>query len=198
MAMTHTESQLQFVNHKTAMVFCGSWLENEMKASIPEDFELAMFRIPAVEGGAGNPRLIHGSGGEHFFVSADADFPMEAMEFARNMASPANARSMAETIGSLSPLRDAVEPKGLPSGLQSLIRVLDSSEGVYNDRIGELLLEFYNQDISRGLAALLRGEVTPEEFGAALNAGLQRSLASPDVFIPPYTPYDPAALGEPS
>ncbi len=33
MAMTHTESQLQFVNNQTAMIFCGIWLENEMKPS---------------------------------------------------------------------------------------------------------------------------------------------------------------------
>ena len=51
MAMTHTESQLQFVNNQAALIWCGIWLENEMKNSTPPGFEMRCFNIPAVEGG---------------------------------------------------------------------------------------------------------------------------------------------------
>ncbi|NJL71612.1 MAG: extracellular solute-binding protein [Candidatus Competibacteraceae bacterium] len=51
LAMTHTESQLQFVNNKAAMIFCGLWLYNEMKQNTPPDFEMRCFNLPAVDGG---------------------------------------------------------------------------------------------------------------------------------------------------
>src|SRR5690606_15447184 len=71
MAMNHTESQLQFVNNSAAMIFCGTWLENEMKDSIGPGFELRCFDIPAVENGKGNPDLIYAHGQEFFLVPAD-------------------------------------------------------------------------------------------------------------------------------
>ena len=64
MAMTHTESQLHFVQGNAAMTFCGIWLENEMKDTTPPDFEMRSFTIPAVEGGKGNPGLLNGQGME--------------------------------------------------------------------------------------------------------------------------------------
>jgi len=63
LAMTHTESQMEWVNGRAAMVFCGLWLKNEMKNALPNQFEMACFPVPMVEGGAGDPRAVYGGGG---------------------------------------------------------------------------------------------------------------------------------------
>jgi hypothetical protein len=52
------------------------------------------------------------------------------------------------------------------------------------------------QVMGLAIAELLRGEITPEEFGARLDAGIAAAKADPDVIIPPFQPYDPAAFGE--
>ena len=45
LAMTHTESQMEWVNGRAAMVFCGLWLKNEMKNALPNGFEMGCFAL---------------------------------------------------------------------------------------------------------------------------------------------------------
>ncbi|WP_158602347.1 extracellular solute-binding protein [Cohnella endophytica] len=45
-AMNHTQSQMQVVQGKAAMVSTGTWVENEMKQSTPEDFKWGYMTVP--------------------------------------------------------------------------------------------------------------------------------------------------------
>ena len=38
-ALTHTQSQMQVVQEKAAMVSTGTWVENEMEEAAPADFK---------------------------------------------------------------------------------------------------------------------------------------------------------------
>ncbi|MFP6596177.1 MAG: extracellular solute-binding protein, partial [Candidatus Hydrogenedentota bacterium] len=126
MAMNHTESQYQFIIGKTAMVFCGIWLENEMKANIPPGFELKAFNLPGNPNWKGNPALVHGEGMEFLFVPTDARNPDIAFEFARYLVSPKNARDMAESIGVISPLAQATPPDSVSPALQSVLEIINA------------------------------------------------------------------------
>ena len=196
MAMTHTESQLQFVNGNAAMIFCGLWLFNEMRESIPPDFEMRCFNVPAVTNGKGNPKLFNGQGGEFIFVPADSRNPELAFEIARYMVSPATAPSMGEQIGVLSPLRNAITPEYIPPELHSALEMTEQAPGIFNIRVHDLFLEWNTQVLMPGLASLLRGEVTPEAFCEALDAGIERAMNDPDTIIPPFTRLDPVLYGE--
>ncbi|BFH64704.1 extracellular solute-binding protein [Paenibacillus azoreducens] len=46
LALNHTESQMEFLRGKAAMILNGAWLENEMKDSIPEGFQMKMMPFP--------------------------------------------------------------------------------------------------------------------------------------------------------
>ena len=197
MAMNHTESQLQFVNNSAAMVFCGLWLDNEMKESTPPNFEMRAFTVPQVEGGKGNPNLVQGSGWEFFLVPTDAENPDRAFDFVRYMVSPKNAQSMGETIGVISPLRDATPREAVSPALGSVIDILDDTVGIFSIRNDLLLPDWYRNSMNPAMAKLLKGEITAEEFCATVDAGLQESVARYDGPLPPYTPYDPADFGEP-
>ncbi|MCH7959011.1 MAG: extracellular solute-binding protein [Candidatus Hydrogenedentes bacterium] len=196
LAMTHTESQLQFVNNHAAMIFCGIWLENEMKASMPPDIELRSFSLPPVADARGNSAMLHGQGMEFLFVPKDARYPEEAFEFARYLVSPQFAPDMARSIGVISPLAGGTPPESVTPALQSVLNAIDRAPGIYNVRLRTLFPEWTTQVMQGAISALFRGEITPEEFGERMDAGLARSVEQTERPIPPYTPYDAAAFGE--
>lgn len=47
-ALNHTQSQMQVLQHKAALVSTGDWVGNEMKDSTPEGFTWGFMAIPAV------------------------------------------------------------------------------------------------------------------------------------------------------
>ncbi|MCQ6561683.1 ABC transporter substrate-binding protein [Paenibacillus mendelii] len=46
-ALNHTQSQMQVLQHKAALVSTGDWVGNEMKTSTPEGFKWGFMAIPA-------------------------------------------------------------------------------------------------------------------------------------------------------
>ena len=53
-ATDFTAAQLDFFQGKAAMILMGTWLEGEMKDSIPPGFALGTFPFPTIPGGKGN------------------------------------------------------------------------------------------------------------------------------------------------
>jgi len=196
MAMTHTESQLQFVNGQAAMIWCGIWIVNEMKLNTPPAFEMRCFTMPSVEGGKGNPHLLYGEGAEWMYVPAEARYPREALEFCRYLVSPENGPDMGSCIGVISPLRGATPRASVGPALQSVLDIMDDAPGIFTCRLPLLFLEWNQQVVQPALAALMQGEIAPEEFGRRLDDGVTVAQRDPDVIIPPCTPYDPARFGE--
>jgi len=197
MAMTHTESQLQFMNNQAAMIFCGIWLENEMKDSTPPGFEMRCFSIPPVEGGKGNPAMLPGQGMEYLFVPVDGRHKEIAFEFASYLVSPKYAADMGRSIGVISPLKDATPRDALTPALGSVLDVINESAGIFNVRVRDLLPEWRAQVMHVAISDLCRGEITPEEFGRLLDEGVALAVADPDVMKPPFVALDPALYGEP-
>ena len=197
MAMTHTDGQREFVMGNAAMIFCGIWIENEMKDVTPRGFEMRCFNVPAVEGGKGNPAMVHGQGMEFLFVPADARYPDDAFDFAKYLVSRDKAADMGESIGVISPLKGATPRESVTPALGSVLDVIEASQGIFNVRLRDLLHEWRNQDMNSAISALLRGETTPEEFGKALDDGVAAALDNPDFNPPSHVPYDPAKYGEP-
>lgn len=198
MAMSHTESQLQFVNNQAAMIFCGLWLHNEMRESTPPDFEMRCFNVPAVPGGKGNPRLFSGSGWEFIFVPAEARHAEEVFDFVRFLVSPLNAPDMGRSIGVISPLRGGTPRDAVDPPLQSALDLIESSEGIFSVRLETLLLGWREQVMQPAMASLLRGEIAPEEFCRRLDDGVAEAIRAPGLVIPPAVRYDPARFGEPA
>ncbi|MFP6581289.1 MAG: extracellular solute-binding protein [Candidatus Hydrogenedentota bacterium] len=196
MAMTHTESQLQFVTGKAAMIFCGLWLENEMKANIPPDFELGTFDLPTNPGWKGNPKMVHGQGMEFLFVPRDARYPDIAFEFARYLVSRKRAPDMAESIGVISPLAKATPAASVTKASQSALEIIDAADGIFNVRATMLFPAWRAQVMNSAIQGLCRGELTPEEFCRLLDEGIVQAVETSDLKIPAHVAYDPTAFGE--
>jgi ABC-type glycerol-3-phosphate transport system substrate-binding protein len=185
LAMTHTESQLEWVNGRAAMVFCGLWLKNEMKNAIPPGFEMACFPVPVVEGGKGDPRAVYGGGGENFFVFSDARHPKEAADFLRFMLSLESAHSYVQRLDTLSPVRNCARGIRISPELQSAVDVIDRSSRIFSDRLGSLYLEFNTTTLQQAQADLISGKITPEEFGGRLENAIERVRRNPEIYKPP-------------
>lgn len=188
MAMSHTESQGEWVNGRAAMVFCGLWLEHEMAKSIPAGFEMACFPVPAIpkeEGGAGDPHAVYGGGAENFFVFKDAPHPKEAMDFLKYMLSQEASHSYVQQLNTLSPVLNATEGVQVSPALQSAVEVLDRRSRLFDDRLSGLFLDFGKTAMPDALSQLLEQKITPEEFAHRLQASIDQIRANPDVYKPP-------------
>lgn len=191
MAMTHTESQMEWANGRAAMVFCGLWLKNEMKEAIPDGFEMACFPVPMVEGGKGDPKALYGGGAENFYVFADAKRPREAADFLKYLLSMESSHSYVQRLDTLSPVAGSTDGLAISPALQSAVDVLRGSSRIFQDRIGSLYLEFNSSVLQDAQADLLAGRCTPEAFAKRLEAGAEAARRNPDV-------YKPAPMGVPA
>lgn len=81
LGLDHTQSQMEFFQGKAAMVLSGSWLEAEMKDSIPEGFKFA-FMVPPVTKTAGDTKYLSVFPGG-FLICKDSKWEDEAKEFVR-------------------------------------------------------------------------------------------------------------------
>lgn len=185
LAMTHTESQLEWVNGRAAMVFCGLWLKNEMKNALQPGFEMRCFPVPMVEGGQGDPRAIYGGGGEDFFVFADAPHPREGLDFLKYLMSMEPAHAYIQRLDTLSPVKDSVKGIKISPELQSAVDVMDHSSRIFSDRLSGLYPEFSRSALQVGLADLVAGKIAPEQFGKKLEAGIDEIRRNPDIYKPP-------------
>jgi N-acetylglucosamine transport system substrate-binding protein len=185
LAMTHTESQLEWVNGRAALVYCGFWLKNEMKNAIPPGFEMSCFALPAVEGGKGDPHALYGEGAEDFFIFSEAKHPREAADFLKFMLSMQSAHSYVNQLDTLSPVRDSTKGLTLSPDLQSAVDIVSQRSRFFSDRLTGLYPTFGNTAVRDGLADLLSGKSTPEAFAKRLQAGLEEIKRDPDIFKPP-------------
>lgn len=185
LAMSHTESQLEWVNGRAAMVFCGLWLEHEMANAIPPGFEMACFRVPAVEGGSGDPRAIYAGGAENFMVFAEAKHPALGLDFLRYMTSLPCARTYVMQLETLSPVKGSTDGVEVTPGLRSAVAIVNASDRIFSDRLTGLYLEWNDTVVHDALADLVAGRTTPEAFGRRLEAGMEAVRENPDIYKPP-------------
>lgn len=192
LAMTHTESQLEWVNGRAAMVFCGLWLKNEMKSALPPEFEMSCFAVPMVDGGAGDPKAVYGGGGENFFVFRDAREPELAADFLKFLLSLPAAQTYVARLDTLSPVRECFRGVAISSALQGAVDILDRGGRLYSDRLGTLYLEFSRTVLQQGQADLLSGKVTPEAFARRLEDGAEAVRRDAEIYKPPARGVPPA------
>lgn len=82
-----TDAERLFVQGDAAMMFAGSWLENEMRGIIPEGFNMKMMQVPFADGAQINPEtnkpytINNANAGDVMFIPKDAKHKEIAKEF---------------------------------------------------------------------------------------------------------------------
>lgn len=159
--MSHTESQTQFLNGKAAMIPCGTWLESEMKKSMPAGSSVRYF-LPPVVAGDGDPTAVM-IGIEPWMIPADAKNPQAAVAFFEYMTSKPVAQKFIEEKGTLMSTVDAAEGAKMPDSLKVPAETLQSAKTVYANQVRTWYPAF-DKEVEGALTSMLNGELTPKQF----------------------------------
>ena len=79
-ALNHTQSQMQVLQHKAAMVSTGCFVENEMKDSTPEGFKWGFMGVPFSDDPDGTNWLLNNAGTGFFVWSGKPDLHIKWAE----------------------------------------------------------------------------------------------------------------------
>lgn len=166
--MSHTESQMEFLVGRTAMILCGTWLQSEMKDVWPPGFE-AEFMLPPIfaNGKQQGIWISGGTDGYGWCLPTKGKHPDIGADFFRFMSSPENARKFMEAKGTLMAVKYTGQLNP-PQYLKEPLRLFAEAKGTY-----DIMADMWYPDLARVESDMFRdlyNEVlTPEQFCSELD-----------------------------
>jgi len=163
-ALSHTESQALWLEGRAAFIPCGSWLENEMKGLIPEDFGMTIKATPSLTADDALPQTaIQASAGEDFIVPANGKNVQGGKEYLRLLFSQEGARVFSESTRALTAVVGAAEGLDLGTAFASLQAAVEAAgentfKAQYYDWYADLDEETQNQ-----FSLLMTGQASVQE-----------------------------------
>ncbi|MHB1452730.1 MAG: extracellular solute-binding protein [Saccharofermentanales bacterium] len=125
--LNHTQSQMEFLNGKAAMMPNGYWLANEMKNVTPEGFKMKMMAVPALEGSV-DPEAVYVLIGDNIIVPAKSKNTQLAKEFLRFASSNEMCRQAIVLAGGFRPFEYNVEGLQLSEFSQSVYDLMKNGK----------------------------------------------------------------------
>ena len=159
--LDHTESQMEFLQGKAAMIPCGTWLFSEMSKTMPAGAKMAFMLPPVVDGGKGEPSAIQ-IGIEPWIVPTKGQNTDVAIDFFKYMTSLEKAKQFVEEKGTLMAIKGSDQAK-LPEHLKLPAQLFKDSKSIYAIEYDQWYAKF-GDEVKNAMSALLNGTKTPEEF----------------------------------
>jgi N-acetylglucosamine transport system substrate-binding protein len=125
LGMSHTEAQMEFLQGRAAMVWCGTWFTSEMREVIPKGFRYSCFGPPGVAGGKGDPTMLAVLS-EYAFICQGARNRELAMEFLKFMCSPNVAERFVKDRQALTGMPAA--NRDAPESLRAVVDLLQQAK----------------------------------------------------------------------
>lgn len=129
--LSHTESQQAWLDGKAALLPCGTWVENEMRKTIPAGFQMKMANYWDVSSSDKAPGAVYAGSGENWIVPKKAANPNGGMEFLRAMLSKAGSQKFAELTSSLASVKGSGDSVTSSTALVSANDVIKKAPGEY-------------------------------------------------------------------
>lgn len=171
-AMSHTESQQEFLQGKAAMIPCGTWLYSEMSKVMPPGAKMEFMLPPVASDGKGDPTNVIISI-EPWMVPSQGKNQDAAIEFYKYMTSLTKAKQFVEQKGTLMAIIGSDEAK-LPEVLVTPAKVMKDSKAVWAVQYRQWYPAF-NTEIENALTAMLNKELTPEAFCDRVEAAAEKA-----------------------
>lgn len=163
-ALSHTDSQAQWLQGRAAFIPCGTWLENEMRDLIPEDFAMVVAPSPSLADDALPFSAISAWAGENFHVSEQGANVQGGKEWLRLLFSKEGARFFSESTSSLTVVLDAAEGLDLGPTFTSTQDALTSAgENTFSSRYADWYPTL-NTESRDQMGALLTGQISVEDY----------------------------------
>ncbi len=170
--MNHTESQSQFVTGKAAMLPCGTWLSNEMKANMPSTAKMEFMLVPAVAGGKGDPTNVQISI-EPWMVPSKGKHQKEAIDLFKYMTSLSKAKEFLEKTGGLMAIKGS-DKCNMPEVSKKPAEKFAATKSVWALQF-RYWYKAFDKTIQDSLTSLLNGELTPEAFCDRIEAAAEKT-----------------------
>lgn len=164
-----TTAQLNFFQGRAAMILMGSWLPNEMKTSIPSDFELGTFAFPTVAGASGDQTAVFGTTNNQV-VAAQSKNPSTGVAWLQFLASKSQQTKFVQDTGQISAYRGVAAPPGFQEVVNGLDRpgaFVPSYFGVFGDT--QQVMNAYQNPI----AELFFGKISATKMVAEIDSNLR-------------------------
>ncbi|MGC5052151.1 N-acetylglucosamine/diacetylchitobiose ABC transporter substrate-binding protein [Micromonospora sp. DT48] len=171
--LDHTQSQQAWLDGKAAFIQVGTWLKNEMAATIPPGFEMKISDYWGLGATDKAPNDVYAGAGEGIVVPAKAPNKAAAKEFLRAVLSKAGSAKFAELTKSLASTKgsgDNVQDAALASANELM-------KNAGSDLISIKLWNFYadldkeSQNLS---AELMAGRLTAAQFVDKMQAAADK------------------------
>lgn len=174
--LSHTESQTDFLNGKAAMIPCGTWLESEMKKTMPAGASVKFMVTPAAAGPGDITAVPIDI--EPWMVPAKGKNPDEAIALYKYMTSLDVAKRFVTEKSTLMSIKGSDEVK-LPG---SLVEPAAAFKGAKTKWAYELRYWYpdMEKEIENALTELL-GSGTPEAFCNRCEAAAEKVRADASV-----------------
>jgi len=170
---THTAAQLAFVEGRAAMCVSGSWMLYEMGDKIPAGFELGVMNCPVFADGVADPTTIQ-AGSDNFFAFATGDPVREraTIDFLRFLTSRARAAAFVRRTDAPTAIR-GVPVTAFSARMQPVATLIQNARETFN--MPQMMLQppALRQGLIDARIELMAGRVTPQEFGARVEAAAE-------------------------
>jgi ABC-type glycerol-3-phosphate transport system substrate-binding protein len=165
-------AQVDWVNGKIGMIFCGGWLPKEMSEQSPADFQTDLFAFPNVAGGKGNNLVEHWS--NVYAVLKSAKDMQATILFLKYLGS-AKVGSEFAAMGSTVPIHGVEVPAVLKNQYEVMKKYgqMAAIAGL-NTELPNYMEKVYNPIDDK----LFQGQVPPEEFIRLLRDGTKQYWAT--------------------
>lgn len=177
--MTHTAAQLAFIDGRAAMTISASWFASEMKGKLPPGFELGAMNLPVFADGITSADTLQTQSAYYFlFASGDAAREKATVDFFRFLTSRERAKRFARLIDSPVALR-AVTPDDFSPLMRDTAELVAKAPASFDAAppSSATNLAVINQALTDARYRLMTGRITPEEFGARLEAAATAARA---------------------
>ena len=184
MGMSHTESQMEFVLGRAAMIPCGTWLGSEMKNQLPKNFHMAFINPPILKDGK-DPTATS-AGVETWIIPMDGKNHDIAADFFKFMTSLDMAKKFVIKKNTLMAIKGSDNQK-LPPDLVGAAQCAAKASVLWDADYANWY-QTMRKDVESAMAALLNKEKTPEQALAAMEKVAQATAK--DSSIPKHSVSD--------
>lgn len=174
---THTAAQTSFLEGRAAMCVSGSWMIYEMGARIPPEFEIGVMNFPVFADGVADPRTIQ-TGADYFFAFATGDAEREraTIDFLRFLTSRQRAAAWVRRVDAPVAVR-GVPLEAFSPRMRPIAEMIATAPESFNMPQVMLQTPAVRQTLVDARLALMSGRLTPEQFGARIEAAAAHDRA---------------------
>lgn len=162
--LSHTESQTFWLEGDAVFIPCGSWLENEMRDVIPDDFQMTVRPTPSLSADDALPMsAVISSATADYIVFENGVNVQGGKEYIRLLFSQEGSRVFSELTGAATVVEGSTDGLDLGSAYASVRETIDAAgANTWASNYGAWYADLY-EEVQNTMGGVMTGEMTVDE-----------------------------------